>query len=45
MRIIVAYDISEDSRRARVSALLASWGDRIQRSVFGAARNCGVSVL
>lgn len=34
MRVVVAYDISEDNRRARVSAVLAGWGDRIQKSVF-----------
>ena len=31
---VIAYDISEDSRRARVAALLQARGDRVQRSVF-----------
>ena len=32
--VLVCYDISRDSRRLRVAALLQNWGDRIQRSVF-----------
>ncbi len=35
MRIIVAYDVSSDGTRAKVSAQLARWGVRLQRSVFG----------
>lgn len=31
---VVAYDISDDRRRARVAATLQAYGDRIQRSVF-----------
>jgi CRISPR-associated protein Cas2 len=31
---VVAYDISDDRRRARVSAVLQAYGDRVQRSVF-----------
>jgi CRISPR-associated protein Cas2 len=31
---VVAYDISEDRRRARVAATIQQWGDRVQRSVF-----------
>lgn len=31
---VIAYDISEDHRRARLAATLQSYGDRIQRSVF-----------
>lgn len=31
---LVAYDISQDGARARVSARLQQWGDRIQESVF-----------
>jgi CRISPR-associated protein Cas2 len=31
---IIAYDISEDARRARAAAVLQAYGDRIQRSVF-----------
>jgi CRISPR-associated protein Cas2 len=31
---VIAYDISDDHRRARVSATLQAHGDRIQRSVF-----------
>ena len=32
--VVVAYDISEDRRRARAAATLQQWGDRIQRSLF-----------
>ena len=32
--VLIAYDITRDSRRARLAALLQSWGDRIQYSVF-----------
>ena len=32
--VLVTYDVSSDGRRARVSAALQAWGDRIQRSVF-----------
>lgn len=31
---VIAYDISEDGRRARVAAVLQAHGDRVQRSVF-----------
>ena len=31
---VIAYDISEDARRAHVAAVLQAHGDRIQRSVF-----------
>lgn len=31
---VIAYDISEDARRARVAAILQAHGDRVQRSVF-----------
>lgn len=31
---LVAYDIADDGRRARLAAYLQSWGDRVQRSVF-----------
>ena len=31
---VIAYDISDDHRRARVAAVLQAYGDRIQRSVF-----------
>lgn len=34
---VIAYDISDDRRRARIAALLQTYGDRIQRSVFVAA--------
>ncbi|MDR1441043.1 MAG: CRISPR-associated endonuclease Cas2 [Bifidobacteriaceae bacterium] len=34
LTVLVAYDVSEDSVRARVAALLQAWGDRLQRSVF-----------
>jgi CRISPR-associated protein Cas2 len=32
--IFVAYDISDDGRRAEVARILLGWGDRIQLSVF-----------
>ena len=31
---VIAYDISDDRRRARVAAILQAYGDRVQRSVF-----------
>ena len=34
MIVVATYDISADSRRSRVAALLQSWGDRVQRSVY-----------
>ena len=34
MTFVIAYDISEDSRRARVAATVQQWGNRVQRSVF-----------
>lgn len=34
MRVIIAYDISDDQQRARVAAVLSAWGDRLQKSVF-----------
>lgn len=34
MKYVIAYDIADDAKRARVSALLAAHGMRIQRSVF-----------
>lgn len=34
LTVVIAYDISEDRRRARVAAHLQVWGDRLQRSVF-----------
>lgn len=41
MRVIVAYDVSEDRRRARLAALLATWGDRVQKSVFECTVDAG----
>ncbi|MFB9733452.1 CRISPR-associated endonuclease Cas2 [Ornithinimicrobium kibberense] len=32
--VVAAYDVRDDSRRARLAALLQSVGDRTQRSVF-----------
>jgi CRISPR-associated protein Cas2 len=32
--VVVAYDISEDLRRARAAATIQRVGDRIQRSVY-----------
>ena len=34
MIVVATYDISADSRRSRVAALLQGWGDRVQRSVY-----------
>jgi CRISPR-associated protein Cas2 len=34
VRVVVAYDITRDTARARVAAVLSMWGDRLQRSVF-----------
>lgn len=34
MMVIATYDIVEDSRRARVAAMLQMHGDRVQKSVF-----------
>lgn len=34
LTVIAAYDVSEDDRRARLAALLQTYGDRIQKSVF-----------
>lgn len=34
MNIVVAYDIRDDHRRARVAARLAAVGVRLQKSVF-----------
>ncbi|MEZ5213030.1 CRISPR-associated endonuclease Cas2 [Gordonia sp. (in: high G+C Gram-positive bacteria)] len=33
-RLLVAYDIVDDRRRARLARLLSAFGDRIQYSVF-----------
>ena len=34
LTLLVAYDVREDDRRARLSATLQTVGDRIQKSVF-----------
>jgi len=34
LTVVIAYDVEEDQRRARLAALLQSCGDRIQYSVF-----------
>lgn len=34
LTVVIAYDIVEDRRRARLAATLQQWGDRVQRSVF-----------
>ena len=34
LTVIAAYDVSADSRRARLAALLQAYGDRVQKSVF-----------
>jgi CRISPR-associated protein Cas2 len=33
-RYLIAYDVADDRRRARVSTKLSSYGDRLQYSVF-----------
>lgn len=33
-RILVAYDIVDDRRRARLAKVLSAFGDRIQYSIF-----------
>ena len=38
---VIAYDISDDNRRARVAAVLQAHGDRVQRSVFVATVEAG----
>ena len=34
LKVVIAYDISNDNTRAQVAAMISSWGDRIQRSVY-----------
>lgn len=34
LTVVIAYDVSADTRRARLAALLQQFGDRIQFSVF-----------
>lgn len=34
LTVIAAYDVREDDRRARLAALLQTYGDRVQKSVF-----------
>jgi CRISPR-associated protein Cas2 len=34
MCVVIAYDISEDSRRSRLVRLLEGYGERVQYSVF-----------
>ncbi len=36
MRHLIAYDISDDSRRIRLARLLLDYGPRVQKSVFEA---------
>jgi CRISPR-associated protein Cas2 len=38
MHYVIAYDISEDSKRNRVARFLEGWGRRVQKSVF----ECGL---
>lgn len=39
MRIVVSYDIPDDTRRLKMAALLKSYGERVQLSVFEAELN------
>ena len=34
MRYVIAYDVSDDRRRARVARFLEGWGRRVQKSLF-----------
>lgn len=34
MMVLVLYDVADPKRLKRVAALLESWGERVQRSVF-----------
>lgn len=34
MMIVATYDITADHRRSKVAAVLQTWGDRIQKSVY-----------
>ncbi|NLI18441.1 MAG: CRISPR-associated endonuclease Cas2, partial [Actinomycetales bacterium] len=34
LTMVVSYDVTRDDRRAKLAALLQTWGDRIQYSVF-----------
>lgn len=36
MRYLFTYDISDDTRRARLAQTLLDYGDRVQKSVFEA---------
>jgi len=36
MRHVIAYDITDDRRRARVACILLDYGERVQYSVFEA---------
>ncbi len=37
MLVLVCYDVTNDARRERLSAMLSGFGDRIQYSVFACA--------
>jgi CRISPR-associated protein Cas2 len=34
MNVVIAYDVSNDQRRAQLAAVLSTYGSRIQKSVF-----------
>lgn len=34
LTLIATYDVREDDRRARLAAVLQTYGDRVQKSVF-----------
>jgi CRISPR-associated protein Cas2 len=36
---VIAYDVTDDSRRTRLASLLLDYGDRVQKSVFEADLN------
>ncbi len=38
-RYIIAYDVAEDGKRAKLAHLLLDYGDRVQKSVFEADLN------
>jgi CRISPR-associated protein Cas2 len=35
-RYVIAYDVEDDGRRAKLARLLLDYGDRVQRSVYEA---------
>ncbi|MBY0508405.1 MAG: CRISPR-associated endonuclease Cas2 [Bryobacteraceae bacterium] len=44
MRFVICYDITDDRRRARVSAALLDYGARLQESVFVATHTPSTAI-